>query len=118
MFDEALNELVARTKGRFAIFCDYEGESIALASGDGRDAYDIRVVGAELGALVLDLQRRAQEHGESERLSLVCEASGMTMLVEALGGRYYLLLAVPAGAAWAVARRHLQAVAARFAEEL
>jgi hypothetical protein len=117
MFEEALEELVRRTGALFAIFCDYEGESIALASGDGRDPYDIRVAGAEMGAHVLHLQRRARARGESERLFLACEAAAMTLLVEGVAGGYYVLLAVPAGAPWSVARRSLCEVVGRFALE-
>ncbi len=117
MFEAALTELVAQTEGELAIFCDYEGESIALA-GPERDPFDVRVLGATHAAHVHELQRVARASGQSERLSLTCVADHRVLLLEALPGGYYLVLALAPARVWPKARHLLQAVADRFAAEL
>ena len=117
MFEAALQELIGATGGELAIFCDYEGEAIALASR-GLDPFEVRVLGAHQAAIVLQLQRIARASGQHERLSLACIAEKRTLLLEALPGGYYLLLVPSPRAAAAPAQRALRAVAARFAQEL
>lgn len=112
-----MQELVAQTDAELAIFCDDEGESIALA-GPGLDPYDVRVLGAHHAAHVLGAQRAARRAGESERLSIGCVADHRVLLVEALPGGYYVLLALRPDRVWPRARPLLRAVAERFAAEL
>lgn len=117
VFEAALQELLEKTGGELAIFCDYEGEAIALASR-GLDPFEVRVLGAHQAAVVLQLQRIARESGLGERLSLTAVAEKRTLILEALPGGYYVLLVpAPAGAV-AVAQRALREVAARFQREL
>ena len=117
MFEEALQELVETVGAELAIFCDYEGESIALAA-PRRDPFDVRVLAAHHAPLVDDLQRAARRSGQSERLSLTWSAEQGTTLVEALPGGYYLLACIRADAVWATARPPLRRLADRFAAEL
>lgn len=120
MFETALQALVAETRADLAIFCDYEGEAIALAlAGTGADSYEARVLGAHLAAPVIELQRIAAGHGATGRLSFGCVAAERTLLAEALPGGYYVVLALPARSAGEpFARRQLRHVADRFATEL
>lgn len=117
MFEEALRELIGSPGVELAIFCDYEGESIALAA-PGRDPFDVRVLAAHHAPLVDDLQRIARRTGQSERLSLAWTSEQGTLLVEALPGGYYVLAGLRADAVWTTARPRLRRLADRFAAEL
>ena len=112
-----MQELVRQTGAELAIFCDYEGESIALA-GPGIDPYDVRVIGAQHAAHVLAVQRAARQVGESERVSITCVADHRVVLVEAMPGGYYVLVAIAPERLWQRARPLLAAVADRFAAEI
>ena len=117
MFAEILDRLVRETRAAFAIFCDYEGESIAYAA-PGFSDYDVRIAGAHLAAVTIALQRTVAATGQSERLAFVCATDQTTLVVEALPGHYYLVLSVPDPAGVPLARWHAAAVAERFLGEL
>lgn len=117
VFEAALQQLVAETHAALAIFCDEEGESIAFA-GPGLDPYDVRVIGAQHAAHVLEVQRAARRAGESERLAITCVADHRVVLIEALPGGYYVLLSLAPDRMWPRARPLLRALADRFAAEL
>ncbi|WP_373046812.1 hypothetical protein [Vulgatibacter sp.] len=117
MFEAALQELVAETGAELALFCDYEGESIAVVA-PGCDPFEARVLGAQQAPLVLQLQRVARQSGQSERLSLSCVAEQRVLLIEALPGGYYLVAALAPSPTWQRAAGPLRRLAARFAAEL
>ena len=121
MFERALQEWVAEAGAELAIFCDFEGESIAMAAGD-LDPFDVRVIGAHQALVVDRLQRIARASGQSERLALAWVSEARVLLVEALPGGYYVLAGLRAdaraGALWPLAQRRLAGLAARFAAEL
>lgn len=113
MFVQALEDLVARTGAEYAVFCDYEGEAIALASRQ-LDPFEVRLVGAQVGAAVFALLDLTGDGGAA----LSCVVDQRSLLIEALPGKYYLLLSLPRGALEPVARRSLREVARRFRSEL
>lgn len=117
MFERALHNLIAEAGAELAIFCDFEGESIALAARD-LDHFEVRVLGAHHALLVDRLQRIARASGQSERLSLAWASDTRVHLVEALPGGYYLLAALRADRLWQHARLPLRRLADSFATEI
>lgn len=117
MFEAALQRLLLETEAKEAIFCDFEGEAIALSTS-ARDPWELQVLGAQLAASVLDLQRIARDNHQSERLSLICVTGEMVLLVEALPGGYYVLATASADGLWAPTRRQLCLLVESFANEL
>ena len=117
MFSEALQRFVEETGAQLAIFCDYEGEAIGQASA-GPDDFEVKLTGAQLGAVTAELQRLARAYGQEERASYSFATGTTTLLVEALPGNYYLVAAVADAARVPCARWHLAAVARRFEAEL
>lgn len=116
-FEGALHHLVTTTSADGAIFCDYEGEAIAVAASDA-NRWDLMVLGAQFAAWVLQLQRIARDSTQPERLSLLCVTTEKVLLVEALPGGYYVLATTSPGRVWARTRRALELLAERFREEL
>lgn len=117
MFQQALDELLAQTGADFAVFCDYEGEFIALSARQA-DAFSVRLVGAQLGAWTALLQRVNVEYGLGERAQVSCELPKGYLLLEALPAQYYVVLQIPSSSLLGLARRHLKQVGERFAREL
>ena len=117
MFAEALQTLLRETEAEFAIFCDYEGEVIGLAS-NGLDDFDVRLAGAQVAAVTIALQKLVSATGQSDRLGVLCATERGTTLVEALPGHYYVVLSVPRPGLVPFARRRLAAVAELFRAEL
>lgn len=117
VFEGALQRLVSRTNAGTAIFCDYEGEAIALAAPDS-ERWDLLILGAQFAAWVLQLQRIARDNGQSERLSLSCVTEEKVLLVEALPGGYYVLVTAPPDSLWSFSRWELARLAERFREEI
>lgn len=117
MFEGALQQLVSETGADTAIFCDYEGEAIALAAAP-TERWEVLVLGAQLAAWVLQLQRIARDGSQSERLSLTCVTSEKVLLVEALPGGYYVLVTTSCRSVWAPTRQRLFHLAERFREEI
>lgn len=117
MFDEALERLVRETDADLAVFCDYEGEAIALAAPE-MESYDVQITGAQLGALLFKLQEIARSYGQGERVAVQCLTDSRTMLIETLPGGYYVVLGLAPDKLWPRARVLLREVADRFLLEL
>lgn len=117
MFQQALDELVTQTGADFAVFCDYEGEFIALSAREA-DTFFVRLVGAQLGACTTALQRVNVEYGLGERAQVTCELPAGFLLVEALPDHYYIVLQLPKSRLLGSARWRLRAVGERFSREL
>jgi hypothetical protein len=117
MFQQRLDELVAQTGADFAIFCDFEGESIALSSRK-LDEFNVRLIGAQLGIWTTQLERVHRDLGMGERAQIVCELPSSYLLVEALRQSYYLVLRLPRSSLVGPARFRLRAVGEKFSAEL
>jgi hypothetical protein len=117
MFEQALAQLIDETGSDLAIFCDYEGETIALAS-HGLDTYDVQLLGAQLCAVVTDLQSLVASTGQSERTSLMVATEKRTILIEGLPGHYYVVLSQPRSEKVPFSRKRLAEVAESFRPEL
>ncbi len=117
MFQQALDDLLAQTSADFAVFCDYEGEFIAL-SAHKADSFTVRLVGAQLGAWITALQQVHVEYGLGERAQVACVLPEGFLLVEALPAHYYIVLRLPKASLLGVAQRRLRQVGERFAREL
>ena len=117
MFQQALDELLAQTGADFAIFCDYEGEFIALSSREA-DAFTVRLTAAQCGAWTVGLQCAHGLYGLGERAQVLCEFPTSFILIEALRGHYYIVLKLPKSALVGRARWRLRAVGERFSAEL
>jgi hypothetical protein len=117
MFDQALQQLIWETGADLAVFCDFEGESIAFAS-NGIEDYDVRVIGAQLGSVVVGLQSALVRNGVSDRAGLSLVSESCVILIEALPGNYYLVVRLRPYSLWSYARQRLQEVATRFFAEI
>ncbi|HEY6910563.1 MAG TPA: roadblock/LC7 domain-containing protein [Myxococcales bacterium] len=119
-FRRALTTLVERARGaRGAIFCDQEGESVELVVRDrALSEYDMKVFGAQLAAVWLDLQANSRECGAGGivELRLWCEEG--TLLCRSLPEGYYVVLLVAKGAPSAPAAFLLRNAAGEMAREM
>jgi hypothetical protein len=115
-----LTSLVERAPGaRGAIFCDYEGESVALAVRDAAlPEYDLKVFGAQLAAVWLTLRTDASEGGGGTVAELRVGCASGTLLCRSLPDGYYVALLVAAGAPPSPAAYALRATAKELATAL
>jgi hypothetical protein len=115
-----LSNLVARVPGaRGAVFCDYEGEFVDLAVRDpALSPYDMRVYGAHLAALWLNLQNNSSERGAGGIVELRMGCAGGTLLCRALRDGYYVVLLIAPGAPSSLAGFELQHLASEITSEL
>lgn len=93
MFQEILDQLVARTGARAAAFCDYEGEAVVI-SPRGTGEYETKVAGATMCAALLNLTERWTEVGVA-RWVVVRTAATAFLMAPLKDGYYVLLLCAP-----------------------
>jgi hypothetical protein len=115
-----LTSLVERVPAaRGAIFCDHEGESVALAIRDPQlSEFDMKVFGAQLAALWHSSQERSKEAGAGAILELQASCSAGTLLCRSLPDGYYVLLLIGRGSPIATAAFALCAATAEIASAL
>lgn len=121
-----LTGLVERAPGaRGAVFCDPEGEFVALHIRDPQPDgcgvlthYDMRVFGAHLAAVWLELEGRGPDQGVGGMVELKLSCDGGTMLLRALRDGYYLLLLCAPGAQTGAAAFVLAETALQVAQEI
>jgi predicted regulator of Ras-like GTPase activity (Roadblock/LC7/MglB family) len=119
-FRRLLTALVGRVSGaRGAVFCDAEGESVALVIRDSLlSDYEMKVFGAQLAAVWLTVQTGARERGAGALLELQAGCAGGSLLCRALPDGYYVVLLVGRGVALAPAAFELRRAAAELAQEI
>src|SRR5205823_1681755 len=73
-FRGMLTSLVERVSGaRGAVFCDHEGESVEVVIRDAAlSEYEMRVVGAQLASVWVDLTASARERGAGAQIGTIC----------------------------------------------
>jgi hypothetical protein len=115
-----LTSLVERVSGaRGAVFCDHEGEAVEVVIRDAAlSEYEMKVVGAQLAAVWLDLTASAQEHGAGPLIELRLGSSAGTLLCRSLPEGYYVVLLVGIGIPGSPAAFALRSAAADIATEL
>jgi hypothetical protein len=115
-----LTSLLERVSGaRGAVFCDHEGESVEVVIGDAAlSEYDMKVVGAQLAAVWLDLTASARERGAGAMVELRLGCSAGTLLCRSLPEGYYVVLLVGSGVPGARAAFALRSAALDIAREL
>jgi len=115
-----LTSLVESVSGaRGAVFCDREGESVGVAIRDSAlSEYEMKVVGAQLAAVWLDLTSLARERGAGTMIELQLGCSAGRLLCRSLPEGYYLVLLIGTGAPGAPAAFALRAAAAEIATDL
>ncbi len=94
-----LSSLVERAPGaRGAVFCDYEGEFVALVARDpALSEYDLKVFGAHMAAAWLDLETHSSAQGAGGIVELRLGCAGGTLLCRALPDGYYVMLVLEGG---------------------
>jgi hypothetical protein len=125
-FRALLAELVDRTPGaRGAIFCDYEGESVELALAEPQPAgfeplsiYDMKICGAQLAAVWIQLDERSRQQKAGRLLELQLGARQGTLHCCSVKDGYYLTLLTAPGPASGRATRALRKIAEQFAQEM
>lgn len=119
-FRSMLSSLVERAPGaRGAVFCDYEGEFVALVVRDPLlSEYDLKVFGAQLAAAWLDLENHSTERGAGGIVELRLGCAGGTLLCRALRDGYYVVLVIESGRPSAHAAFELCHTAAEIAAAL
>ncbi|OLC74171.1 MAG: hypothetical protein AUH83_10385 [Deltaproteobacteria bacterium 13_1_40CM_4_68_19] len=119
-FRSMLTSLVERVSGaRGAVFCDHEGEAVEVVIRDAAlSEYEMKVVGAQLAAVWLDLTASAQEHGAGALIELRLGCSAGTLLCRSLPEGYYVVLLVGIGIPGAPAAFALRSATADIATEL
>ena len=115
-----LTSLVERVSGaRGAVFCDHEGEAVEVVIRDAAlSEYEMKVVGAQLAAVWLDLTASAQEHVVGPLIELRLGSSAGTLLCRSLPEGYYVVLLVGIGIPGSPAAFALRSAAADIATEL
>jgi predicted regulator of Ras-like GTPase activity (Roadblock/LC7/MglB family) len=115
-----LTSLVERASGaRGAIFCDHQGESVELVLRDEKlTEYEMKVFGAQLAAVFVDLGTTARERGAGSLSELRVACASGTLLCRTLPDGYYVVLLVGPGARSASAAFELRRTAGEIAGEL
>lgn len=115
-----LSDLVERAKGaRGAVFCDFEGEFVDLVVRDpSLSEYDMRVLGAQMAAVWLNLQNGASERGAGGAVEMRLGCSGGTLLCRGMRDGYYVVLLISQGAPSGPAAFALQSTASAMSSEL
>jgi predicted regulator of Ras-like GTPase activity (Roadblock/LC7/MglB family) len=115
-----LTALVERVPGaRGAVFCDHEGESVAQAVRAGTvSEYDMKVFGAQIAALWVNLQGSTRECGAGAMVELRVGCAGGSVFCRSLPDGYYVVLLTGPSAGGGRAAFELRATAAEIAKEL
>jgi hypothetical protein len=115
-----LTSLVERAPGaRGAIFCDHEGEAVELVIRDADlSEYDMKIFGAQLAAMWLDLQTTSRNRGAGAVIELRLGCAAGSLLCRSLPDGYYVVLLVTRGAPSAAAAFELRATANEIASAL
>jgi len=118
-FRSLLSDLVERAPGaRGAVFCDFEGEFVELVVRDpSLSKYDVRVLGAQMAAVWLNLQNGSSERGAGGAVEMRLGCSGGTLLCRGLRDGYYVVLLISQGTPSGPAAYELQSAATRMAGE-
>lgn len=115
-----LSSLVERAPGaRGAVFCDYEGEHVALVARDpALSEYDLKVFGAHMASAWFDVQKHASAQGAGGIVELRIGCAAGTLLCRALPDGYYVMLVVEGGKPSAHAAFELRHTADEIASAL
>ena len=115
-----LTTLVERAPGaRGAIFCDHEGESVALVLRDPQvSEYEMKVFGAQLAAVWMDLSTTAKERGAGALVELRVACASGSFLCRSLPDGYYVALLIGSGFPRASASVALRAAAGEIASAI
>ena len=94
-FHKILSDLLASTDGSIgAIFLDYEGETVQLASADDLAPDDLRFVGAWQGIFLTHLRNVCRHLGTGTPQRFKIEFERATVLSFDLSDGYYVVLLV------------------------
>jgi hypothetical protein len=113
----SLVERVSQARG--AVFCDHEGESVELVIRDSTLAeYEMKVAGAQLAAIWLNLHDTVSGCGAGAVLELQVACAAGTLLCRSLPDGYYVVLLLGRGGSGASAAFALRSAARQIAAEL
>ena len=114
---QTLVERVPRARG--AIFCDHEGESVDLVIRDSTlPEYEMKVAGAQLAAVWLNLQESARSCAAGALLELQITCAAGMLVARSLPDGYYVVLLLGRGGSAASAAFALRSAATRIAAEI
>jgi hypothetical protein len=99
--------------------CDREGESVDLVIRDSTlPEYEMKVAGAQLAAVWLNLHDALTGCGAGTLLELQIACAGGTLVARSLPDGYYVVLLVGRGGSGASASFALRSAATRIAAEI
>jgi predicted regulator of Ras-like GTPase activity (Roadblock/LC7/MglB family) len=115
-----LTTLVDRVpQARGAVFCDHEGESVELVIRDSTLAeYELKVVGAQLAAVWLNLHETMRNCGAGPLVELQIGCAAGNLVCRSLPEGYYVVLLLGRGGSGASAAFALRSAASQIAAEL
>ena len=119
MFRLILDELLVRTHGAVAaLFCDYEGETVALTCDRDLSDHALRIIGAYQVVFFDRLRAMSDRTGDGPPRRFKIEFHAMSVLSYDVKDGYYLVLLTDGSVNEGMAWRRLEKCRERLLEEM